>query len=115
MMGKVWICLRSIKTLFIPGRQFWLIQSYFEGLFCEQNDHVLLCAVSAGDSRSLPRHDSKDRDGRSSPVSSRLGRSSVSPTMMLSGGGGESKTMVLQGPMEDVMAMFHIKTVTGKV
>uniref|UniRef100_A0A8D3DKZ7 Neuronal tyrosine-phosphorylated phosphoinositide-3-kinase adapter 2 n=1 Tax=Scophthalmus maximus TaxID=52904 RepID=A0A8D3DKZ7_SCOMX len=35
--------------------------------------------------RSLPRH---DRDGRSSPGSSRMGRSSVSPTMMLSGGGG---------------------------
>ncbi|XP_047248252.1 neuronal tyrosine-phosphorylated phosphoinositide-3-kinase adapter 2 isoform X5 [Girardinichthys multiradiatus] len=46
-----------------------------------------------GDSKSLPRHDSKDRDGQSSPVSSRMGRSSVSPTMMLSGGGGESKTV----------------------
>ncbi|KAM4743205.1 neuronal tyrosine-phosphorylated phosphoinositide-3-kinase adapter 2 [Anableps anableps] len=46
-----------------------------------------------GDSKSLPRHDSKDRDGQSSPVSSRMGRSSVSPTMMLTGGGGESKTM----------------------
>ncbi|MEQ2301162.1 hypothetical protein AMECASPLE_033102, partial [Ameca splendens] len=52
------------------------------------------------DSKSLPRHDSKDRDGQSSPVSSRMGRSSVSPTMMLSGGGGgggggggESKTV----------------------
>lgn len=43
---------------------------------------------SEGDSKSLPRHDSKDRDGQSSPVSSRMGRSSVSPTMMLSGGGG---------------------------
>ncbi|XP_036935275.1 neuronal tyrosine-phosphorylated phosphoinositide-3-kinase adapter 2 isoform X1 [Acanthopagrus latus] len=51
---------------------------------------------SEGDSRSLPRHDSKDRDGRSSPVSSRLGRSSVSPTMMLSGG-GESKTVCKLG------------------
>ncbi len=48
----------------------------------------LSCCVSVGDSRSLPRHDSKDRDGQSSPVSSRMGRSSVSPTMMLSGGGG---------------------------
>ncbi|XP_027900758.1 neuronal tyrosine-phosphorylated phosphoinositide-3-kinase adapter 2 isoform X1 [Xiphophorus couchianus] len=54
-----------------------------------------------GDSKSLPRHDSKDRDGQSSPVSSRMGRSSVSPTMMLMGGGGgggggggrESKTV----------------------
>ncbi|XP_012711747.2 neuronal tyrosine-phosphorylated phosphoinositide-3-kinase adapter 2 isoform X1 [Fundulus heteroclitus] len=50
------------------------------------------------DSKSLPRHDSKDRDGQASPVSSRMGRSSVSPTMMLSGGGGgggggESKTV----------------------
>ncbi|XP_031167098.1 neuronal tyrosine-phosphorylated phosphoinositide-3-kinase adapter 2 isoform X1 [Sander lucioperca] len=45
---------------------------------------------SEGDSRSLPRHRSKDRDGQSSPVSSRMGRSSVSPTMMLSG--GESKS-----------------------
>ncbi|XP_068441449.1 neuronal tyrosine-phosphorylated phosphoinositide-3-kinase adapter 2 [Clinocottus analis] len=43
---------------------------------------------SEGDSRSLPRHGSKDQDGQSSPVSSRMGRSSVSPTMMLSGGGG---------------------------
>ncbi|CAK6981416.1 neuronal tyrosine-phosphorylated phosphoinositide-3-kinase adapter 2 [Scomber scombrus] len=43
---------------------------------------------SEGDSRSLPRHHSKDRDGQSSPVSSRMGRSSVSPTMMLAGGGG---------------------------
>ncbi|XP_074536101.1 neuronal tyrosine-phosphorylated phosphoinositide-3-kinase adapter 2 isoform X2 [Halichoeres trimaculatus] len=43
---------------------------------------------SAGDSRSLPRQGSKDRDSQSSPVSSRMGRSSVSPTMMLSGGGG---------------------------
>uniref|UniRef100_A0A8C9ZNF8 Neuronal tyrosine-phosphorylated phosphoinositide-3-kinase adaptor 2 n=1 Tax=Sander lucioperca TaxID=283035 RepID=A0A8C9ZNF8_SANLU len=33
------------------------------------------------------QHRSKDRDGQSSPVSSRMGRSSVSPTMMLSGGG----------------------------
>ncbi|XP_008307419.1 neuronal tyrosine-phosphorylated phosphoinositide-3-kinase adapter 2 isoform X3 [Cynoglossus semilaevis] len=40
--------------------------------------------------RSLPRHDSRDREGRSSPGSSRRGRSSVSPTMMLCGGGGES-------------------------
>lgn len=46
--------------------------------------------TSAGESKSLPRHDSKDRDGLSSPVSSRMGRSSVSPTTMLSGGGGES-------------------------
>ncbi|XP_063349325.1 neuronal tyrosine-phosphorylated phosphoinositide-3-kinase adapter 2 [Pelmatolapia mariae] len=38
-----------------------------------------------GDGKS--RHDSKDRDGQSSPVSSRMGRSSVSPTMMLTGGG----------------------------
>ncbi|XP_034721547.1 neuronal tyrosine-phosphorylated phosphoinositide-3-kinase adapter 2 [Etheostoma cragini] len=45
---------------------------------------------SEGDSRSLPRRRSKDRDGQSSPVSSRMGRSSVSPTMMLSG--GESKS-----------------------
>uniref|UniRef100_A0A8C4DQJ4 Neuronal tyrosine-phosphorylated phosphoinositide-3-kinase adapter 2 n=1 Tax=Dicentrarchus labrax TaxID=13489 RepID=A0A8C4DQJ4_DICLA len=30
------------------------------------------------------------RDGQSSPVSSRMGRSSVSPTMMLSGGGGSA-------------------------
>ncbi|KAM9317509.1 neuronal tyrosine-phosphorylated phosphoinositide-3-kinase adapter 2 [Pholidichthys leucotaenia] len=44
------------------------------------------------DCRSLPRHDSKDRDGQSSPVSGRRGKSSVSPTTMLSGGGGgESK------------------------
>ncbi|XP_047450561.1 neuronal tyrosine-phosphorylated phosphoinositide-3-kinase adapter 2 [Mugil cephalus] len=40
------------------------------------------------DSRSLPRHNSRERDEQSSPVSSRMGRSSVSPTMMLSGGGG---------------------------
>lgn len=46
------------------------------------------CLISAGDSKSLPRHNSKDRDGQSSPVSSRMGRSSVSPTMMLMGGGG---------------------------
>ncbi|XP_072247902.1 neuronal tyrosine-phosphorylated phosphoinositide-3-kinase adapter 2 isoform X1 [Leuresthes tenuis] len=39
-----------------------------------------------GDCRSLPRHHSKERDGQLSPVSSRMGRSSVSPTMMLSGG-----------------------------
>ncbi|KAI3353604.1 hypothetical protein L3Q82_004805 [Scortum barcoo] len=57
---------------------------------------------SPGDSRSLPRHDSKDRDGQSSPVSSRMGRSSVSPTMMLSGGGGgaaggESKSVCKLG------------------
>lgn len=39
------------------------------------------------DCRSFPKHDSKDRDGQSSPVSSRMGRSSVSPTMMLCGGG----------------------------
>ncbi|CAN9511238.1 unnamed protein product [Ophioblennius macclurei] len=40
-----------------------------------------------GDCRSLPRHHSRDRDGQSSPISSRMGRSSVSPTMMLCGGG----------------------------
>ncbi|XP_077961170.1 neuronal tyrosine-phosphorylated phosphoinositide-3-kinase adapter 2 isoform X1 [Gasterosteus aculeatus] len=47
---------------------------------------------SEGDCRSLPRHGSKDREGQSSPLPSRMGRSSVSPTMMLSGGagGGES-------------------------
>lgn len=38
------------------------------------------------ESRSVPRHDSKDRDGQSSPVS-RISRSSNSPTTMLSGGG----------------------------
>ncbi|CAB1435075.1 unnamed protein product [Pleuronectes platessa] len=37
--------------------------------------------------RSLPRCDSKDKERPSSPHSSRMGRSSVSPTMMLSGGG----------------------------
>ncbi|KAF7666788.1 hypothetical protein LDENG_00091770 [Lucifuga dentata] len=41
------------------------------------------------------RHDSKDRemerDGQSSPASSRIGCSSLSPPMMLSGGGAESK------------------------
>ncbi|XP_033492323.1 neuronal tyrosine-phosphorylated phosphoinositide-3-kinase adapter 2 isoform X2 [Epinephelus lanceolatus] len=55
---------------------------------------------SEGDSRSLPRHGSKDRDGQSSPGSSRMGRSSVSPTMMLSGGGGgggESKSVCKLG------------------
>ncbi|XP_026150771.1 neuronal tyrosine-phosphorylated phosphoinositide-3-kinase adapter 2 isoform X1 [Mastacembelus armatus] len=51
-----------------------------------------------GDCRSLPRHDSKDRDGQSSPVSSRMGRSSVSPTMMLSGGAGtDSKSVCKLG------------------
>ncbi|KAF3693469.1 Neuronal tyrosine-phosphorylated phosphoinositide-3-kinase adapter 2 [Channa argus] len=50
-----------------------------------------------GESRSLPRGDSKDRDGQSSPVASRMGRSSVSPTMMLSGGGGESKSVCKLG------------------
>ncbi|XP_028274796.1 neuronal tyrosine-phosphorylated phosphoinositide-3-kinase adapter 2 isoform X2 [Parambassis ranga] len=50
-----------------------------------------------GDCRSLPRHDSKDRDGQSSPVSSRMGRSSVSPTMMLPGGGGETKSVCKLG------------------
>ncbi|KAM8902930.1 neuronal tyrosine-phosphorylated phosphoinositide-3-kinase adapter 2 isoform 6-T7 [Spinachia spinachia] len=43
---------------------------------------------SEGDCRSLPRHGSKDREGPSSPLPRRMGRSSVSPTMMLSGGGG---------------------------
>ncbi|KAM3875543.1 neuronal tyrosine-phosphorylated phosphoinositide-3-kinase adapter 2 [Diretmus argenteus] len=56
-----------------------------------------------GDSRSLPRHASKEKakewDGQSSPASSRMGRSSVSPTMMLGGGGGgaESKTICKLG------------------
>ncbi|XP_041851078.1 neuronal tyrosine-phosphorylated phosphoinositide-3-kinase adapter 2 [Melanotaenia boesemani] len=49
-----------------------------------------------GDTRSLPRHDSKERDGKSSPVSSRMGRSSVSPTMMLSGG-GDSRSLCKLG------------------
>nr|XP_019961094.1 PREDICTED: neuronal tyrosine-phosphorylated phosphoinositide-3-kinase adapter 2 isoform X1 [Paralichthys olivaceus]XP_019961095.1 PREDICTED: neuronal tyrosine-phosphorylated phosphoinositide-3-kinase adapter 2 isoform X1 [Paralichthys olivaceus]XP_019961096.1 PREDICTED: neuronal tyrosine-phosphorylated phosphoinositide-3-kinase adapter 2 isoform X1 [Paralichthys olivaceus]XP_019961097.1 PREDICTED: neuronal tyrosine-phosphorylated phosphoinositide-3-kinase adapter 2 isoform X1 [Paralichthys ol len=51
------------------------------------------------DYRSLPRRDSKDKDGPSSPHSSRMGRSSVSPTMMLSGGGvgGESKSVCKLG------------------
>ncbi|KAM6933113.1 neuronal tyrosine-phosphorylated phosphoinositide-3-kinase adapter 2 [Xenentodon cancila] len=45
------------------------------------------------DYKSLPRLENRTRDGQSSPVSSRLGRSSVSPTMMLSGGAaGESKS-----------------------
>ncbi|RVE65360.1 hypothetical protein OJAV_G00135080 [Oryzias javanicus] len=39
-----------------------------------------------GDSRTLPRHNSKSRDVQSSPVSGRIGRSSVSPTMIQSGG-----------------------------
>uniref|UniRef100_A0A1A8F3K6 Neuronal tyrosine-phosphorylated phosphoinositide-3-kinase adaptor 2 n=1 Tax=Nothobranchius korthausae TaxID=1143690 RepID=A0A1A8F3K6_9TELE len=43
-----------------------------------------------GDYKSLPRHGSKDRDGHSSPVCSRMGKS-VSPTMMLTGA-GELKT-----------------------
>ncbi|CAJ1066434.1 neuronal tyrosine-phosphorylated phosphoinositide-3-kinase adapter 2 [Xyrichtys novacula] len=47
---------------------------------------------STGESRSLPLQNSKDRDGQSSPVSGRMGKSSVSPTMMLSGGGAESKS-----------------------
>ncbi|KAM9853166.1 neuronal tyrosine-phosphorylated phosphoinositide-3-kinase adapter 2 [Aulostomus maculatus] len=44
---------------------------------------------SEGDFRALHRQDSVDRDkeGPSSPVASRMGRSSVSPTMMLAGGG----------------------------
>ncbi|KAG7479111.1 hypothetical protein JOB18_018434 [Solea senegalensis] len=51
------------------------------------------------DYRSLPRQDNKDRDGRASPGSSRMGRSSVSPTMMLcgGGGGGESKAVCKLG------------------
>ncbi|KAK5904104.1 hypothetical protein CesoFtcFv8_005701 [Champsocephalus esox] len=52
---------------------------------------------SEGDSRSLPRHGTRDRDGQSSPVSGRMGRSSVSPTMMLSGGSGESKSVCKLG------------------
>ncbi|XP_047195497.1 neuronal tyrosine-phosphorylated phosphoinositide-3-kinase adapter 2 isoform X1 [Hippoglossus stenolepis] len=49
--------------------------------------------------RSLPRCDSKDKERPSSPHSSRMGRSSVSPTMMLSGGGvgGESKSVCKLG------------------
>ncbi|XP_078785962.1 neuronal tyrosine-phosphorylated phosphoinositide-3-kinase adapter 2 isoform X4 [Oryzias latipes] len=39
-----------------------------------------------GDSRTLPRHDNKSRDVQLSPVSSRIGRSSVSPTLIQSGG-----------------------------
>lgn len=50
---------------------------------------MCFCFISAGDSKSLPRRNSKEGDGQSSPVSSRMGRSSVSPTMMLSGGGGD--------------------------
>ncbi|KAM7412376.1 hypothetical protein PAMA_019985 [Pampus argenteus] len=54
---------------------------------------------SEEDSRSLPRRNSKDRDkdGQSSPVSNRMGRSSVSPIMMLTGGGGESKPVCKLG------------------
>ncbi|KAK9520334.1 hypothetical protein VZT92_020228 [Zoarces viviparus] len=70
---------------------------------------------SEGDSRSLPRHDSKDGDRQSSPVSSRMGRSSVSPTMMLSGG-GESKLVCKLGrsasasgvPSPGVMPHRHV-------
>ncbi|XP_062242798.1 neuronal tyrosine-phosphorylated phosphoinositide-3-kinase adapter 2 [Platichthys flesus] len=49
--------------------------------------------------RSLPRCDSKDKERPSSPHLSRMGRSSVSPTMMLSGGGvgGESKSVCKLG------------------
>ncbi|XP_041666778.1 neuronal tyrosine-phosphorylated phosphoinositide-3-kinase adapter 2 [Cheilinus undulatus] len=47
---------------------------------------------SEGDSRSLPRQHSKDRAGQSSPSSARMGRTSVSPTMMLSGGGTDLKS-----------------------
>ncbi|KAM3615777.1 uncharacterized protein V6R79_007643 [Siganus canaliculatus] len=44
------------------------------------------------ESRSLPRPGSKDRDGQFSPSSSRMGRSSVSPTMTGGGAGGDSKS-----------------------
>lgn len=48
-------------------------------------------AVSAGDARPQHRHDSRERDGQSSPVLCRMGRSSVSPTMMVPGGGEEEQ------------------------
>lgn len=73
--------------------------------------HCCLCCV-LGDCRSLPRHDSKDRDGQSSPAASRKGRSSVSPTMMLTGGGKATPT--LQGHMEEeeLSSGLHVKRMT---
>ncbi|XP_028319846.1 neuronal tyrosine-phosphorylated phosphoinositide-3-kinase adapter 2 isoform X2 [Gouania willdenowi] len=51
-----------------------------------------------GDCKSLPRSDGKARDVQWSPVSSRKGRSSVSPTMMLCGGAaGEPKPLCKLG------------------
>uniref|UniRef100_A0A3P8U3W2 Neuronal tyrosine-phosphorylated phosphoinositide-3-kinase adaptor 2 n=1 Tax=Amphiprion percula TaxID=161767 RepID=A0A3P8U3W2_AMPPE len=71
--------LEELNNLFTSGRQ--VMKRGSGGRKSKEGE---------GDCKSLPRHSSKDRDGQSSPVSSRMGRSSVSPTMMLSG--GESKS-----------------------
>ncbi|XP_068173835.1 neuronal tyrosine-phosphorylated phosphoinositide-3-kinase adapter 2 isoform X2 [Antennarius striatus] len=66
--------LDELHILFASGRQ--VVKTGSSGRRSREGE---------GESRSLPRPDSKDRDGPSSPGSSRMGRASVSPTMMLSG------------------------------
>ncbi|XP_029922408.1 neuronal tyrosine-phosphorylated phosphoinositide-3-kinase adapter 2 [Myripristis murdjan] len=85
--------LEELNSLFSSGRQ--MLKKGSGGRKGREGE---------GESRSLPRHDSKERekewDGQSSPASSRMGRSSVSPTMMLGGGGGgggESKAVCKLG------------------
>ncbi|KAM8902926.1 neuronal tyrosine-phosphorylated phosphoinositide-3-kinase adapter 2 isoform 2-T3 [Spinachia spinachia] len=64
---------------------------------------------SEGDCRSLPRHGSKDREGPSSPLPRRMGRSSVSPTMMLSGGGASTSGVPSPGgtPHRHLYELHH--------
>ncbi|XP_029026967.1 neuronal tyrosine-phosphorylated phosphoinositide-3-kinase adapter 2 isoform X2 [Betta splendens] len=76
--------LDELNSLFASGRQM-----------TKRGSGGKKTREAEGDCRSLPRHDSKDRSGQSSPASSRKGRSSVSPTMMLSG--GESKSVCKLG------------------
>uniref|UniRef100_A0A667ZKF6 Neuronal tyrosine-phosphorylated phosphoinositide-3-kinase adaptor 2 n=1 Tax=Myripristis murdjan TaxID=586833 RepID=A0A667ZKF6_9TELE len=82
--------LEELNSLFSSGRQ--MLKKGSGGRKGREGEGETSLTVNSSESRSLPRHDSKERekewDGQSSPASSRMGRSSVSPTMMLGGGGG---------------------------
>uniref|UniRef100_H3D0T6 Neuronal tyrosine-phosphorylated phosphoinositide-3-kinase adaptor 2 n=1 Tax=Tetraodon nigroviridis TaxID=99883 RepID=H3D0T6_TETNG len=99
------VCVRSqtptspseeLNSLFTSGRQLMKKGAGRKGRDSEgrfsgartmrSGNWVSWVTCPSGDSRSQHRHDSKEPDGQSSPVLGRAGRSSVSPTMMLSGG-----------------------------
>uniref|UniRef100_A0A667Z3T0 Neuronal tyrosine-phosphorylated phosphoinositide-3-kinase adaptor 2 n=1 Tax=Myripristis murdjan TaxID=586833 RepID=A0A667Z3T0_9TELE len=71
--------LEELNSLFSSGRQ--MLKKGSGGRKGREGEGETSLTVNSSESRSLPRHDSKERekewDGQSSPASSRMGRSSV--------------------------------------